>query len=126
MDKRSVIGINLADGGHATTTALLDGVDAVNGEPSAATDGVDTRGAGWVMLSANSAAGTSTLKLWEYDPSSALWIQNTDLGSWAFASGQKRRARVRIAGASRVYVELDAVSGATVTCHAVGLFGVDG
>jgi len=25
-----------------------------------------------------------------------------------------------------VYVELDAVSGATVTCHAIGLFGVDG
>jgi len=126
MDMRSVIRVNLKDGKEDGTTALLAGITAVNGDPSAVTDGVDTRGAGWVMLSANSASGTSTLKLWEYDPASAAWIQNTDLGSWAFASGQKRRARVRIAGASRVYVELDAVSGATVTCHAVGLFGVDG
>ena len=126
MDKRSVIRVNLKDGEEDGTTALLAGITVVNGEPSAATDGVDTRGAGWLMLTSASASGTSTLKLWEYDPASAAWIQNTDLGSWAFASGQKRRARVRIAGASRVYVELDAVSGATVTCHAVGLFGVDG
>ena len=125
MGSRSIAKVNLADGGGAESTAqLINGATATNGDPSAATDGVAARDAEWLMLVASSAGGTCTLKLWEYDQSSATWAQNTDLGSWSFTSGQEKRARVQIAGADRVYVEIDAVAGATIDVWAVGLYGV--
>lgn len=116
--------INLADGETTSTSKLINGATATNSAPSGASAGVDARDAQWTQIVAESASGTCSLKLWEYHADAADWFQNEVFGTQTFTSGQKRAFRVQTGGADRVYVEISAISGATVDVWASGLFGV--
>ena len=91
--------------GTAASRRTLAAIDATNGDPSAATDGVEVTGARAVMVTYEAGVNAVSVLLWTYDAYSEEWVADEVYATESLATGTHRRW-LELYGADRVYVEL--------------------
>jgi|DEB0MinimDraft_4_1074332.scaffolds.fasta_scaffold25295_2 hypothetical protein len=97
--------------GTANSRRLVAGISAANGDPSAATDGLDITGAREVMVTCTVGTNAVSVLLWTYDANSELWVADTAYGTQNLATGN-HRFWLQCPGAQRIYVEATSMGAA--------------
>ena len=111
--------------GTAASRASVNAATAANGAPTAAGDGVACHGWRWVLVTLQSAVGTSAeFAIWTYDDNSGKWVRDDQLGTAGTITvvtateGGLQRHWFEVTGCAEIYVELEAVNGASEAASA--------